>query len=91
MIEKYVYIAEECNLSCVFCWQQHDKTHDAKIMTRIVQQIFNEDPKTDTLYNIMGGEIFADFIQDSTITSFKTNNQFHHKKTYNWQIGRAHV
>lgn len=84
MIEKYVYIAEECNLSCVFCWQQHDKTHDAKIMTRIVQQIFNEDPKTDTLYNIMGGEIFADFIQDSTITSFKTNNQFHHKKTYNW-------
>lgn len=81
--EKYVYLTEECNLSCVFCWQDHNKKTNNSAILQTLNNIFTEKVDVPTLYNVMGGEIFADFIEDFVIEKFynKDNNE---NKTFNW-------
>lgn len=81
--EKYVYLTEECNLSCVFCWQDHNKKTNINALLQTLNQIFSEQVSHPTLYNVMGGEIFADFIDDIVIENFY-NKDINENKTFNW-------
>lgn len=64
-IEHFVYLFEECNLNCSFCWQDHaDKTGQDDIASRSTDiiQIIKTQPNEKHLINIMGGELFHDDI-----------------------------
>lgn len=81
--EKYVYLTEQCNLSCVFCWQDHNKQTDTAKMLTTLKNIFDECVTQPTLYNIMGGEIFADYISDDVLYYFLQGSE-DVNKVYNW-------
>lgn len=54
---------EKCNLSCAFCWQNHDDTSGLDSVRTKVDSLVRGaklSPKNVMLYNLMGGELFAD-------------------------------
>lgn len=72
--EFFVNLFEYCNLSCSFCWQDHD---DKTGMDRIVE---NASRLTDILErkrpkafdcNVMGGELFCDEIDDKLFDDYR--------------------
>lgn len=61
--EYTLHLFEYCNLSCQFCWQDHDSIKGIESVPEKIIPIFDlldkEKSKT-VVFNIMGGEIFAD-------------------------------
>jgi radical SAM protein with 4Fe4S-binding SPASM domain len=54
---------EKCNLSCAFCWQNHDSTEGLNTVRSKVASLVKgakASSKNVMLYNLMGGELFAD-------------------------------
>jgi radical SAM protein with 4Fe4S-binding SPASM domain len=54
---------EKCNLTCAFCWQNHDSTEGLNSVRSKVASLVRgakSSPKKVMLFNLMGGELFAD-------------------------------
>ena len=75
--EVVVLLFEHCNMSCVFCPQDHDSlvgaTRDDILYkaTKIVDFI-NNNKKTDVSLHIMGGELFQDkFVNEGFINHYQ--------------------
>ena len=61
--EYTLHLFEKCNLSCNFCWQDHTAyvgIDTVRQKTSILCEMLDEDPNSDFVINIMGGEIFSD-------------------------------
>ncbi len=72
-IEQFIYLFEECNLNCSFCWQDHDsKVGQNDIMGRAIDIIKTMDlyPDRPHLINLMGGELFHDGISDDLFDDY---------------------
>lgn len=64
-VEIVVLFTENCNMSCVFCPQDHDSMLGAtpeEILSKaqLVQDFVNRHPKKDFVVHAMGGELFQD-------------------------------
>jgi hypothetical protein len=76
-VEVVVLLFEHCNMSCVFCPQDHNDLLGAtreEILSKCPQIIkfINENPKKDFLMHIMGGELFQDkFINSGFINYYQ--------------------
>lgn len=75
--EVVVLLFEHCNMSCVFCPQNHDDTFGASeemILSKcdkIIEHI-NNNPKNDFCLHIMGGELFQDkFVNDGFLNHYQ--------------------
>lgn len=82
--EKYVYLFETCNLSCVFCWQDHALPFNIDKIQSTLQQIYKEEPFSHTIYNIMGGELFMTNVPNEVVNTYSKDLEFHPHKIYNW-------
>lgn len=72
-IEHFVYLFEECNLQCSFCWQDHNsKVGQDSIAQRATDLIcdIQQDRTRPHCVNIMGGELFHDDISDSLFDDY---------------------
>ena len=61
--EFMVTLFEKCNLTCSFCWQNHDDTTGLNAIRSKVDSLVAgavQSPNDTMLYNLMGGELFAD-------------------------------
>lgn len=70
--EFMITLFEKCNLSCAFCWQDHDDVSGMTTVRDKVSVLVNaaeDSPRQVMLYNLMGGELFADDIFDATMYS----------------------
>ena len=66
--EYTIHLFEWCNLSCAFCWQDHNAPDGlTDIMSKLgpIGEYFREEAAEYIVLNIMGGEIFADEIFDA--------------------------
>lgn len=60
--EYTIHLFEYCNLSCSFCWQDHDsKVGIDDVMGRLpaIAKLLDRETKSEVVFNIMGGEVFA--------------------------------
>lgn len=60
--EYTIHLFEYCNLSCAFCWQDHDETIGIDtILDKLVpiESFLSKEMKTNVIFNLMGGEVFA--------------------------------
>lgn len=60
--EYTLHLFEFCNLSCSFCWQDHDDQIGIDtIVSKLepIEKFLSAERRKDVLFNIMGGEIFA--------------------------------
>lgn len=72
-IEHFVYLFEECNLNCSFCWQDHDDIKGKDdIISRAndINNLLSKNPTNHHLINIMGGELFHDNITDDVFCDY---------------------
>lgn len=72
--EYTVHLFEYCNLSCSFCWQDHNKVQGIDtILEKLVpvEKFLQTEKNKQVVFNIMGGEIFAD-----QIYNVKLNNDY---------------
>lgn len=63
--EYTLHLFEYCNLSCSFCWQDHDNIigiNTVRNKVDPIEQFLRTETKDRVVFNIMGGEIFADEI-----------------------------
>lgn len=63
--EFMITLFEKCNLTCAFCWQDHDSEEGLDTVRDKVQALVKaatKSPKSGMLFNLMGGEMFADSI-----------------------------
>jgi sulfatase maturation enzyme AslB (radical SAM superfamily) len=61
--EYTLHLFEYCNLSCQFCWQDHDAKRGIETVPEKIKPIYellDEEVRDSVCFNIMGGEIFAD-------------------------------
>lgn len=61
--EYTLHLFEYCNLSCQFCWQDHDAQKGIDSVPDKIKPIYellDEEVRSSVCFNIMGGEIFAD-------------------------------
>ncbi len=61
--EYTVHLFEYCNLSCQFCWQDHDAINGIHTVPEKIKPIFellDDETRSAVCFNVMGGEIFAD-------------------------------
>ncbi len=61
--EYTLHLFEYCNLSCQFCWQDHDAKKGIDTVPEKIKPIYellDEEVRSSVCFNIMGGEIFAD-------------------------------
>lgn len=68
--EYTVHLFEYCNLSCSFCWQDHNKVQGIDtVLEKLapIEQFLQAEKNKRVVFNIMGGEIFADQIYDETL------------------------
>lgn len=68
--EFMITLFEKCNLSCAFCWQDHDSVEGMNTVRSKVQVLVNaaqNNPNPVMLFNLMGGELFADDIFDDAM------------------------
>jgi sulfatase maturation enzyme AslB (radical SAM superfamily) len=89
--ELIVYLFEHCNLTCQFCPQNHDSTLGMDAIKEKAEHVklaidaVKKKGKTGCVINIMGGEIFSDFIQDEYFDDYKF--LVNELRTYSKQIG----
>lgn len=73
--EFFINLFEYCNLSCSFCWQDHDsKVGMDRILENAykVNNVISQRIATDKFdINIMGGELFCDEIEDKLFEDYK--------------------
>ena len=72
--EYTVHLFEFCNLTCSFCWQDHDNIVGIDtVLEKLVpiEKFLQKERNKRVVFNIMGGEIFADAIYDD-----KLNNDY---------------
>lgn len=72
--EFFVNLFEWCNMRCSFCWQDHtDWTGIETIIPRAldIAESINKDRKEYFIVNLMGGELFADEIPESTFVDYR--------------------
>jgi hypothetical protein len=72
-VEIVVLFTEHCNLKCVFCPQDHDDITGANynsIMSKApkVVEFINNNPKTNFVLHLMGGELFQDLFLEQNLT-----------------------
>lgn len=68
--EYTVHLFEFCNLSCSFCWQDHDNVVGIDtVLEKLepVEKFLQTEKNRRAVFNIMGGEIFADDIYDQKL------------------------
>ena len=68
--EYTIHLFEYCNLSCSFCWQDHNNIvgiDSVQAKLEPVENFLCEESKSSVVFNIMGGEIFADSIYNSKL------------------------
>jgi hypothetical protein len=61
--EYTLHLFEYCNLTCQFCWQDHDALVGIDTVPDKIKPIFellDAERRSAVCFNIMGGEIFAD-------------------------------
>lgn len=69
--EYFINFFEKCNLSCGFCWQNHnDYTGHTDIIKRAKQVIQAISTTEYSTINVMGGELFADFVTDEIFKEY---------------------
>jgi sulfatase maturation enzyme AslB (radical SAM superfamily) len=60
--EYTLHLFTYCNLSCSFCWQDHDSlvgVDDVMGKLSSVEALLQKETKRKVVFNIMGGEVFA--------------------------------
>jgi radical SAM protein with 4Fe4S-binding SPASM domain len=65
--EYTLHLFEFCNLRCQFCWQDHENRSGLdNILEKLepIEEFLKEESRESVVFNIMGGEIFADEIFD---------------------------
>ena len=68
--EYTIHLFEFCNLSCPFCWQDHDNIVGIDtVLDKLesIEKFFEKEMRKRVVLNIMGGEIFADEIFDEKL------------------------
>ncbi len=63
--EYTLHLFEYCNLSCAFCWQDHnDKVGIDTVINKIepIEKFLSKELKKSVVFNAMGGEVFASSI-----------------------------
>lgn len=72
--EIFVNIFEHCNLQCSFCWQDHtDVTGMDTIIDVLqpnIQDVISKSANDHVLINLMGGELFSDFVPDHVFADY---------------------
>jgi sulfatase maturation enzyme AslB (radical SAM superfamily) len=72
--EYTIHLFEFCNLSCSFCWQNHGNIVGLDtVLDKLdpIEKFLKSEKKSKVVFNIMGGEIFADEIYND-----KLNNDY---------------
>jgi radical SAM protein with 4Fe4S-binding SPASM domain len=72
--EFFINLFEYCNLSCSFCWQDHDSIIGMDSITTNAHNVINTiEQRGITAFdaNVMGGELFCDEIDDSLFNDYK--------------------
>lgn len=75
--ELIVYLFEHCNLTCQFCPQDHNSTFGMDTIRGKIDHIkkaldaIKIKGKTSCKVNIMGGELFSDFIDNNCFEDYK--------------------
>lgn len=93
--EFFVNLFEYCNLSCSFCWQDHDSKVGMDSIVRNADNVIRQivaSPLDGFDVNIMGGELFCDEINDDVFGDYEEfvlrideQAREHNKRcTYNW-------
>lgn len=70
--EYTVHLFEFCNLSCSFCWQDHDNIVGIDtVLDKLIpiEKFLQKERNPRAVFNIMGGEIFADQIYDDSLNN----------------------
>ena len=70
--EYTVHLFEFCNLSCSFCWQDHnDRVGVDTVIEKLIpiEKFLQTERNKKVVFNIMGGEIFADAIYDDALNN----------------------
>lgn len=74
--EYTLHLFTFCNLSCSFCWQDHDSMVGIDSVLEklpIVESLLNNESKESVVFNIMGGEVFAPQIfNDELVETYVT-------------------
>lgn len=76
--EIIVTLFEKCNLSCLFCNQDHTSTEGMNNIVNKIEQIksvidrLQKKGKKEFSIHLMGGEIFSDDLEDSIFEDYKT-------------------
>lgn len=68
--EYTLHLFTFCNLSCSFCWQDHDSMVGIdSVMEKlpIVESLLDNEAKDQVVFNVMGGEVFAPQILDDAL------------------------
>jgi hypothetical protein len=65
--EIEIFLFEHCNLRCVHCFQDHESIvgmNESSIMSKIslIEDFFKKSPRKSVILNIMGGELFQDYL-----------------------------
>ena len=73
--EYTIHLFEYCNLRCSFCWQDHENEIgiDTVVEKLIpIEKFLQTETRHSVIFNVMGGEIFASKIFNSTLlTAYK--------------------
>jgi radical SAM protein with 4Fe4S-binding SPASM domain len=94
--EYTIHLFEFCNLRCSFCWQDHENEIgiDTVVEKLIpIEKFLQTETRHSVIFNIMGGEIFASKIFNSTLLeAYKElllgiknlSNKYNKKIKLNW-------
>ncbi len=70
--EYTVHLFEYCNLTCSFCWQDHNKAQGIDtVLEKLIpiEKFLQQEKNKEVVFNIMGGEIFADQIYSESLNN----------------------
>lgn len=68
--EYTIHLFEFCNLNCSFCWQDHSNINGIDTVReklKPIEDFLKTEERDRVVFNIMGGEIFADDILSETL------------------------
>jgi radical SAM protein with 4Fe4S-binding SPASM domain len=68
--EYTLHLFEYCNISCAFCWQDHDiKVGIDTITNKLepIEKFLQKEKRDSVIFNAMGGEVFAPELFDESI------------------------
>ncbi|MCL2023033.1 MAG: 4Fe-4S cluster-binding domain-containing protein [Oscillospiraceae bacterium] len=71
-------LTEACNLSCVYCYEQHKGTHTMDLETAmgIIEREMNSDDEFDRVFEFFGGEPFLAFDKIVALHDFLGSRQW---------------